>query len=43
MFALALDIAARTIEAIAPVLIIVAVVVALGHAVWYFHSRRDGW
>jgi len=41
--AIALYVAVHLIEAIAPVLITLAVLVALGYAVWFFHGRRNGW
>lgn len=41
--AVAVYVAVHLIEAIAPVLITLAVLAALVYAVWFFHGRRDGW
>jgi len=41
--AIALHIAVRLIEAVAPALITMAVLAALAYAVWFFRGRRNGW
>jgi len=41
--AIALYVAVRLIEAVAPVLITLGALAALAYAVWFFHRRRSGW
>jgi len=42
--AIALYVAVRLIEAVAPMLITLGVLTAAGYAAWFFHGRRrSGW